>query len=55
MNFLNPQVFDFMVIGVMVIGVVASAIRIYGDFKKGPRWPEDTFTASDDSKQEPKP
>ena len=40
MNFLTPQVFDTVVFIVIVVGLVAAAIRIRSDFRRGPRWPD---------------
>ncbi len=40
MSFLTPQVFDILVFIVIVVGLVAAAIRIRNDFRRGPRWPE---------------
>jgi hypothetical protein len=41
MSFLTPQLFDVLVLAVIVVGLVAAAIRIRSDFRRGPRWPED--------------
>ena len=40
LNFLTPQFFDTLVRLAIVIGLVAAAIRVYGDFRRGPRWPQ---------------
>jgi uncharacterized membrane protein YagU involved in acid resistance len=42
MSFLTPQVFDVLVFIVIIVGLVAAAIRIRNDFHRGPRWPEHT-------------
>lgn len=42
MSFLTPQVFDVLVFIVIIVGLVAAAIRIRNDFRRGPRWPERT-------------
>lgn len=41
MNILTPEFFSMLVLVVIVVGVILAAIRIYSDFKSGPRWPED--------------
>ncbi|MCC7209084.1 MAG: hypothetical protein IT323_17365 [Anaerolineae bacterium] len=41
LDFLTPQLFDGLVIAVIVIGVILAALRIRSDFRRGPRWPED--------------
>lgn len=41
LDFLTPQLFDVLVIAVIVIGVILAALRIRSDFRRGPRWPED--------------
>lgn len=40
-SFLTPQFFDLLVIGCVVVGGILAARRIYGDFKRGPRFKED--------------
>ena len=40
MSFLTPGVFDALVIIVVIVGLIAAAIRISQDFRQGPRWPE---------------
>ncbi len=40
MSFLTPGFFDALVVIVIVVGLIAAAIRIYRDFRRGPRWPE---------------
>jgi len=47
-SFLTPGVFDVLVLLVITVGILAAARRIYQDFKRGPRWPEDSqkFDAS---------
>jgi hypothetical protein len=37
---LTPGFFDALVVIVIVVGLIAAAIRIYRDFRRGPRWPE---------------
>ena len=50
MQFLTPGFFDLLVVIALIVGVVAAAIRIVGDFRRGPRWPEDqNGIPSDDS------
>lgn len=39
-EFLTPQVFDALVIAVIVSGVLLAARRIYRDLHGDPRWPE---------------
>jgi hypothetical protein len=41
LDFLTPQLFDALVIVVIVAGVIWAALRIRRDFRRGPRWPED--------------
>jgi hypothetical protein len=50
LSFLTPQFFDTLVKLAIVIGLIAAAIRVYGDFRRGPRWPEDR--ASDQMPEE---
>lgn len=40
MSFLTPGFFDALVLIVTAVGLVLAAIRIYGDFRRGPRWPD---------------
>jgi uncharacterized membrane protein YagU involved in acid resistance len=40
MSFLTPHVFDILVFIVIIVGLVAAAIRIRNDFRRGPRWSE---------------
>jgi hypothetical protein len=37
---LTPGVFDALVLIVVVVGLIAAAIRIRRDFQRGPRWPD---------------
>lgn len=46
MSSLTPQFFDGLVIAVIVVGLLFAARRIRNDFRKGPRWPEDTLVQS---------
>ncbi len=41
LEFLTPELFNALVIAVIVVGLVWAALRIRGDFRRGPRWPED--------------
>lgn len=41
LDFLTPQLFDALVIAVIVVGVILAVLRIRSDFRRGPRWPED--------------
>jgi hypothetical protein len=41
LEFLTPQFFDTLVILAVIVGVIAAAIKVYIDFRRGPRWPED--------------
>jgi hypothetical protein len=41
MNFLTPGFFDALVLIVIFVGLVAAAIRLYSDFRRGPRWPDE--------------
>lgn len=40
MQFLTPELFDVVIALVIVIGLIAAAVRIYRDFRSGPRWPD---------------
>ena len=40
LGFLTPQFFDTLIGLAIAIGLIAAAIRAYGDFRRGPRWPE---------------
>jgi hypothetical protein len=40
LGFLTPQFFDMLVRAAIVIALIAAAIRAYGDFRRGPRWPQ---------------
>jgi hypothetical protein len=44
LSFLTPELFDALVLIVIAIGLVLAAIRIYGDFKRGPRWSEESMS-----------
>ncbi|MEP7285431.1 MAG: hypothetical protein ABI947_06660 [Chloroflexota bacterium] len=41
-NLLTREFFDALVYIIIIIGVVLSAWRIYGDFRRGPRWSDDS-------------
>ncbi len=51
MDFLKPQLFDALVLIVTVIGLILAAIRIYGDFRRGPKWPEAQHTPEQEKKE----
>ncbi len=51
LDFLTPQFFDTLVRLAIVIGLIAAAIRVYGDFRRGPRWPQGR--APDSTPEEP--
>ena len=40
LGFLTPQFFDTLIGLAIAIGLIAAAIRAYGDFRHGPCWPE---------------
>ncbi len=40
MQFLTPGFFDVLVVIAIGIAVLAIAIRVYQDFRRGPRWPQ---------------
>jgi hypothetical protein len=42
-SFLTPGLFDILVLIVITVGILAAARRIYQDFQRGPRWPEDSL------------
>lgn len=46
LDFLTPELFDALVIAVIVAGVILAALRIRSDFRRGPRWPEDDATTA---------
>ena len=52
LNFLTPQFFDTLVRLAIVIGLIVAAIRVYGDFRRGPRWPQQG-RAPDPTPEEP--
>ncbi len=51
-EFLTPQVFDALVIAVIVSGVLLAARRIYRDLHGDPRWP-DSASAPETGTSEP--
>jgi hypothetical protein len=37
-QFLTPGLFDVLVVITIVIAVFAAGLRVYHDFRRGPRW-----------------
>jgi hypothetical protein len=50
LSFLTPQLFDTLVKLAIAVGLIAVAVQAYGDFRRGPRWPEGG--ASDQTQEE---
>ena len=48
MSFLTPGFFSALVLIVAAVGLVLAAIRIRNDFRKGPRWTDNTPDAPPD-------
>ncbi len=42
MQFLTPGLFNVLVVIAIVIAVIAAGLRLYHDFRRGPRWPQDS-------------
>jgi hypothetical protein len=40
LSFLTPELFNIVVLVVVSVGIIFAGIRLYRDFKSGPRWPE---------------
>ncbi len=40
-DFLTPQIFDLLIVIVIIIGGILAARRVRDDFRAGPRFPED--------------
>jgi hypothetical protein len=59
MSFLTPGFFDALVLIVIVVGLILAALRIYGDFQRGPRWrvaqhsPEQEQQEKEEQKEQP--
>ncbi len=55
MQFLTPGFFDALVVIAIVIAVIAAGLRLYHDFRRGPRWQQDSRSSQPQSQLQSQP